>query len=231
MSTTHFGFQSVDEKDKARHVRGVFDSVASKYDVMNDLMSGGLHRAWKAYAVMVANLREGSQVLDIAGGTGDLSLAFARNVGATVSDSALTTAGKVSIVARDYIMDGGTQKGSRILAIAGQVGVSKGKQAGAALGVNVIANKVQAGLVNSDLTQIKDGKGGLTVTADSLGQILGITASVAVSISRKAALMAAASAMIGSPAALAASSNSLTASWVLLAETAIPACCIRARAL
>ncbi|MBV2218713.1 MAG: class I SAM-dependent methyltransferase, partial [Diaphorobacter sp.] len=83
MSTTHFGFQSVDEKDKARHVRGVFDSVASKYDVMNDLMSGGLHRAWKAYAVMVANLREGSQVLDIAGGTGDLSLAFARKVGAT----------------------------------------------------------------------------------------------------------------------------------------------------
>jgi len=83
MSTTHFGFQSVDEQDKARHVRGVFDSVASKYDVMNDLMSAGLHRAWKAYTVMVANLREGSQVLDIAGGTGDLSLAFAKKVGAT----------------------------------------------------------------------------------------------------------------------------------------------------
>ena len=82
MSTTHFGFQSVDEQDKARHVRGVFDSVASKYDVMNDLMSVGLHRAWKAYTVMVANLREGSQVLDIAGGTGDLSLAFAKKVGA-----------------------------------------------------------------------------------------------------------------------------------------------------
>ena len=81
MSTTHFGFQSVDEKDKARRVRGVFDSVASKYDVMNDLMSGGLHRAWKAYTVMVANLREGSQVLDIAGGTGDLALAFAKKVG------------------------------------------------------------------------------------------------------------------------------------------------------
>jgi hypothetical protein len=64
-------------------VRGVFDSVASKYDVMNDLMSGGLHRAWKAYTVMVANLREGSQVLDIAGGTGDLSLAFAKKVGTT----------------------------------------------------------------------------------------------------------------------------------------------------
>ena len=83
MSTTHFGFESVDEKDKARRVRGVFDSVASKYDVMNDLMSGGLHRAWKAYTVMVANLREGQQVLDIAGGTGDLSLAFAKKVGRT----------------------------------------------------------------------------------------------------------------------------------------------------
>jgi len=83
MSTTHFGFESVDEQDKARHVRGVFDSVASKYDVMNDLMSGGLHRAWKAYTVMVANLREGSKVLDIAGGTGDLSLAFSKKVGAS----------------------------------------------------------------------------------------------------------------------------------------------------
>ena len=81
MNTTHFGFQSVDEQDKARRVRGVFDSVASRYDVMNDVMSGGLHRAWKAYTVMVANLREGSQVLDIAGGTGDLALAFAKKVG------------------------------------------------------------------------------------------------------------------------------------------------------
>lgn len=83
MSSTHFGFETVDENDKARRVRGVFDSVASKYDVMNDLMSGGLHRAWKAYTVMVANLKEGDQVLDIAGGTGDLSLAFAKKVGAT----------------------------------------------------------------------------------------------------------------------------------------------------
>jgi demethylmenaquinone methyltransferase / 2-methoxy-6-polyprenyl-1,4-benzoquinol methylase len=81
MSTTHFGFQSVDEKDKARHVRGVFDSVASKYDVMNDLMSMGLHRVWKAYTVQVANVREGFEVLDIAGGTGDLSLAFSKKVG------------------------------------------------------------------------------------------------------------------------------------------------------
>ncbi|MFO1244971.1 MAG: bifunctional demethylmenaquinone methyltransferase/2-methoxy-6-polyprenyl-1,4-benzoquinol methylase UbiE [Ramlibacter sp.] len=83
MATTHFGFETVDEREKARRVRGVFDSVASRYDLMNDLMSGGLHRAWKAYTVMVANLHEGSRVLDIAGGTGDLSLAFARKVGTT----------------------------------------------------------------------------------------------------------------------------------------------------
>ena len=83
MATTHFGYQSVDEQDKARRVRGVFDSVAGKYDLMNDLMSGGLHRAWKAYTVMVANLREGQRVLDIAGGTGDLALAFSKKVGTT----------------------------------------------------------------------------------------------------------------------------------------------------
>ena len=83
MSTTHFGYESVDEADKARRVRGVFDSVAPKYDLMNDLMSAGMHRAWKAYAVMVANVREGAQVLDIAGGTGDLALAFARQTGRT----------------------------------------------------------------------------------------------------------------------------------------------------
>ena len=81
MSKTHFGFESVDERDKARRVRGVFDSVAPKYDLMNDLMSLGLHRAWKAYAVLVANVRPGQQVLDLAGGTGDLALAFAKQVG------------------------------------------------------------------------------------------------------------------------------------------------------
>ena len=81
MSTTHFGFQSVDESEKAKHVRGVFDSVAPKYDLMNDLMSMGMHRAWKAYTVMVANLQEGDKALDIAGGTGDLALAFAKKVG------------------------------------------------------------------------------------------------------------------------------------------------------
>jgi demethylmenaquinone methyltransferase/2-methoxy-6-polyprenyl-1,4-benzoquinol methylase len=81
MSDTHFGFQTVEETQKAQRVRGVFDSVASKYDVMNDLMSLGLHRVWKAYTVAVANLREGDRVLDIAGGTGDLARAFAKKVG------------------------------------------------------------------------------------------------------------------------------------------------------
>ncbi|MBS0446499.1 MAG: bifunctional demethylmenaquinone methyltransferase/2-methoxy-6-polyprenyl-1,4-benzoquinol methylase UbiE [Proteobacteria bacterium] len=81
MSDTHFGFQTVDESEKASRVRGVFDSVATKYDVMNDLMSLGLHRAWKAYTVAVANLRATDRVLDIAGGTGDLALAFAKKVG------------------------------------------------------------------------------------------------------------------------------------------------------
>ena len=83
MTATHFGFQSVDETEKARRVRSVFDSVAPKYDLMNDLMSLGLHRAWKAYTVMVADVRPGHRVLDIAGGTGDLALAFAKKVGKT----------------------------------------------------------------------------------------------------------------------------------------------------
>ncbi|WP_418319170.1 bifunctional demethylmenaquinone methyltransferase/2-methoxy-6-polyprenyl-1,4-benzoquinol methylase UbiE [Piscinibacter sakaiensis] len=81
MSDTHFGFETVDEKQKAQRVRGVFDSVASKYDVMNDLMSMGLHRAWKAYTVAVADVRDGDRVLDLAGGTGDLARAFAKRVG------------------------------------------------------------------------------------------------------------------------------------------------------
>ena len=67
MTTTHFGFKSVDETEKAKHVRGVFDSVAPKYDLMNDWMSMGMHRAWKAFTVQVADIREGYQVLDIAG--------------------------------------------------------------------------------------------------------------------------------------------------------------------
>ena len=77
MAQTHFGFESVDEREKARQVRAVFDSVAPRYDLMNDLMSGGLHRLWKRYAVAVANVQPGQRVLDLAGGTGDLARAFA----------------------------------------------------------------------------------------------------------------------------------------------------------
>jgi demethylmenaquinone methyltransferase/2-methoxy-6-polyprenyl-1,4-benzoquinol methylase len=80
MTRTHFGYQQVDEGDKSRRVRAVFDSVAGKYDLMNDLMSLGLHRVWKAYAVAVAAPRPGESVLDIAGGTGDLTAALARRV-------------------------------------------------------------------------------------------------------------------------------------------------------
>jgi demethylmenaquinone methyltransferase/2-methoxy-6-polyprenyl-1,4-benzoquinol methylase len=81
MTQTHFGYQTVDDADKARRVRRVFDSVAPRYDVMNDLLSLGLHRAWKAYAVAVADVRPGDSVLDVAGGTGDLAQAFARKAG------------------------------------------------------------------------------------------------------------------------------------------------------
>ena len=83
MSETHFGFKTVEERDKAQLVRSVFDSVASRYDVMNDLMSMGLHRVWKSYTIAVSGAREGHQVLDIAAGTGDLTRAFARRVGAS----------------------------------------------------------------------------------------------------------------------------------------------------
>jgi demethylmenaquinone methyltransferase/2-methoxy-6-polyprenyl-1,4-benzoquinol methylase len=81
MSSTHFGFETVDESQKANRVRGVFDSVAGKYDIMNDLMSMGLHRLWKAYTIAASGVREGHKVLDIAGGTGDLAKAFAQRVG------------------------------------------------------------------------------------------------------------------------------------------------------
>ena len=83
MAETHFGYERVEEVEKSSRVRGVFDSVAPKYDLMNDLMSFGLHRAWKAYAVAVANLRIGDKVLDVAGGTGDLARSFAARVGAS----------------------------------------------------------------------------------------------------------------------------------------------------
>ncbi len=82
MSNTHFGFETVDESAKASRVRSVFDSVAGKYDIMNDLMSMGLHRLWKAYTIGVSGATTGHKVLDLAGGTGDLAQAFAKKVGA-----------------------------------------------------------------------------------------------------------------------------------------------------
>lgn len=107
MSSTHFGFETVDETEKARRVRGVFDSVASKYDVMNDLMSAGLHRVWKAYTVTVANLKEGDRALDIAGGTGDLALAFAKKVGKTGQVVHTDINEAMLRVGRDRLLDAG----------------------------------------------------------------------------------------------------------------------------
>src|SRR5580692_11204150 len=80
--STDFGFQRVSRQDKARRVRGVFDSVAGRYDLMNDLMSAGTHRLWKRFTLALANLRPGQRALDVAGGTGDLAAGLARQVGA-----------------------------------------------------------------------------------------------------------------------------------------------------
>lgn len=80
-NSTHFGFKKVEQKEKAGLVRGVFDSVANQYDIMNDLMSFGIHRIWKKVAVQLSNVRQGDHVLDLAGGTGDLTTLFAKRVG------------------------------------------------------------------------------------------------------------------------------------------------------
>ena len=105
--TTHFGFETVEEQEKVRRVAGVFTSVAGKYDVMNDLMSVGLHRLWKRFAVSVSGVREGQRVLDVAGGSGDLSRLFFKNVGGsglvilTDINNAMLRAG------RDRLLDDG----------------------------------------------------------------------------------------------------------------------------
>jgi demethylmenaquinone methyltransferase / 2-methoxy-6-polyprenyl-1,4-benzoquinol methylase len=107
MTQTHFGYQTVDDGDKARRVRGVFDSVAKNYDVMNDVLSLGLHRAWKAYTVAVAAVQPGWQVLDIAGGTGDLAKAFAKTAGPQ-GRVVLTDINEAMLrVGRDRLMDAG----------------------------------------------------------------------------------------------------------------------------
>jgi demethylmenaquinone methyltransferase/2-methoxy-6-polyprenyl-1,4-benzoquinol methylase len=81
--TTHFGFEQVNWEDKQRRVAGVFDSVATRYDLMNDVMSLGIHRLWKRFAIEQAGARPGQQILDLAGGTGDLAAKLARLVGPT----------------------------------------------------------------------------------------------------------------------------------------------------
>ncbi|WP_404357929.1 bifunctional demethylmenaquinone methyltransferase/2-methoxy-6-polyprenyl-1,4-benzoquinol methylase UbiE [Methylotuvimicrobium sp. KM1] len=80
-NTTHFGFKQVAKEEKVQMVRSVFDSVAGKYDIMNDLMSFGIHRIWKRIAVQLSNVRSGESVLDLAGGTGDLTMLFEKRVG------------------------------------------------------------------------------------------------------------------------------------------------------
>jgi demethylmenaquinone methyltransferase/2-methoxy-6-polyprenyl-1,4-benzoquinol methylase len=107
---THFGFEQVAERDKARRVADVFDSVAARYDLMNDLMSASMHRLWKTFAISQSGVREGSRVLDIAGGTGDLSLAFAKRVGKsgqvwlTDINNAMLTRGRDRLTDKGYLV-------------------------------------------------------------------------------------------------------------------------------
>jgi len=104
---THFGFQQVPADEKASRVAGVFDSVAGRYDLMNDLMSAGLHRIWKRFTVETAQLRPGERVLDIAGGTGDLALLFKRRLGDTGEVWLTDINGSMLAVGRDRLLDAG----------------------------------------------------------------------------------------------------------------------------
>jgi len=107
MAETHFGFEKVREDDKAERVAGVFDSVANRYDLMNDLMSAGLHRLWKAFTVGKSGVRAGSRVLDVAGGSGDLARAFAERAGPT-GEVWLTDINRAMLtVGRDRLLDAG----------------------------------------------------------------------------------------------------------------------------
>jgi demethylmenaquinone methyltransferase/2-methoxy-6-polyprenyl-1,4-benzoquinol methylase len=116
--TTHFGYQTVSSEDKAQKVAEVFHSVASKYDIMNDLMSFGIHRLWKRFAINMSGVRRGQQVLDIAGGTGDLAKVFSREVGpqghvvlSDINESMLN-------VGRDRLLDAGCTNVDFVLANA-----------------------------------------------------------------------------------------------------------------
>ncbi len=107
MADTHFGFETVPEEDKAKKVAGVFTSVAGKYDVMNDLMSAGLHRLWKRFAISVSGVRHGQRVLDVAGGSADLSRLFLKEVGETGLVVLTDINNAMLRVGRDRLLDEG----------------------------------------------------------------------------------------------------------------------------
>lgn len=104
---THFGYKTVAEADKAKKVGEVFHSVASKYDLMNDVMSAGLHRGWKRFAVEISGVKPGDKVLDIAGGSGDLSKLFAQKVGAEGQVVLTDINASMLAVGRDRMLDAG----------------------------------------------------------------------------------------------------------------------------
>jgi demethylmenaquinone methyltransferase/2-methoxy-6-polyprenyl-1,4-benzoquinol methylase len=104
---THFGFEQVTPEEKTRRVRGVFDSVASRYDLMNDLMSWGMHRAWKRFAVAASGVRAGARVLDVAGGTADLARLFAARVGPTGNVVLTDINGAMLAAGRDRMLNEG----------------------------------------------------------------------------------------------------------------------------
>lgn len=107
MAETHFGFETVSEEEKAKRVAGVFTSVAGKYDVMNDLMSAGMHRIWKRFAVNVSGVRTSQRVLDVAGGSADMSRLFLKNVGIS-GQVVLTDINNAMLrVGRDRLLDEG----------------------------------------------------------------------------------------------------------------------------
>ena len=109
--TTHFGYRDVAEADKARLVGEVFSSVARKYDIMNDLMSFGVHRLWKRYFVATSGVREGDRVLDLAGGTGDIAALLLPRVGASGSVVVGDINGDMLRVGRDRLLDRGQMRG------------------------------------------------------------------------------------------------------------------------
>ncbi|WP_129210606.1 bifunctional demethylmenaquinone methyltransferase/2-methoxy-6-polyprenyl-1,4-benzoquinol methylase UbiE [Candidatus Pseudomonas adelgestsugas] len=104
---THFGFKSVPESQKAANVAKVFNSVAAKYDLMNDVLSGGMHRLWKRFTIELSGVRTGNRVLDIAGGTGDLAAKFSRLVGPTGQVALVDINSSMLRIGRDRLLDKG----------------------------------------------------------------------------------------------------------------------------